>query len=60
MPIRVVLQKQQKNYARCSLHLSRQIKDLEDYIGTPLFIRGHRQVSLTDAGKIFLMRVVWF
>lgn len=34
--------------------LSRQIKDLEDYVGTPLLVRGHRQVSLTDAGKIFL------
>lgn len=34
--------------------LSRQIKDLENYVGTPLLTRGHRQVSLTDAGKVFL------
>ena len=34
--------------------LSRQIKDLESYVGTTLFIRGHRQVSLTEAGRVFL------
>ncbi|QSX33604.1 LysR family transcriptional regulator [Shewanella avicenniae] len=34
--------------------LSRQIKDLESYVGTPLLVRGHRQVSLTEAGKVFL------
>lgn len=34
--------------------LSRQIKDLENYVGTELLVRGHRQVSLTEAGKVFL------
>lgn len=34
--------------------LSRQIKDLESYVGAELLIRGHRQVSLTEAGKVFL------
>ncbi|MFS8087102.1 MAG: LysR substrate-binding domain-containing protein [Acidobacteriota bacterium] len=30
--------------------LSRQIKTLEEQIGHPLFVRGHRQLSLTAAG----------
>ena len=34
--------------------LSRRIKNLEDEIGTPLFIRANRSVKLTEAGKIFL------
>lgn len=34
--------------------LSRQIKDLEDQVGTPLFSRSARGVELTDAGKVFL------
>lgn len=34
--------------------LSRQIRDLEDEVGTPLFTRGARGVALTPAGKVFL------
>ncbi|OGV48330.1 MAG: hypothetical protein A2017_18700 [Lentisphaerae bacterium GWF2_44_16] len=33
--------------------LSRRIKNLEDEIGTPLFIRTNRSVRLTEAGKLF-------
>jgi len=34
--------------------LSRQLRDLEAEVGTPLFVRGSRGVSLTPAGRIFL------
>jgi LysR family hca operon transcriptional activator len=34
--------------------LSRQIRDLEDEVGAPLFLRGPRGVELTPAGRIFL------
>jgi LysR family hca operon transcriptional activator len=34
--------------------LSRQIRDLENEVGTPLFIRGARGVELTPAGRVFL------
>lgn len=34
--------------------LSRQIRDLEDEVGTPLFIRGAKGVELTPAGRVFL------
>jgi LysR family hca operon transcriptional activator len=34
--------------------LSRQIRDLEHEVGTPLLIRGSRGVELTPAGRIFL------
>jgi LysR family hca operon transcriptional activator len=34
--------------------LSRQIRDLENEVGTPLFLRGARGVELTPAGRIFL------
>lgn len=36
--------------------LSRQLKDLENELGTTLFQRGARQISLTDDGMIFLKR----
>ena len=34
--------------------LSRQIRDLEDEVGTPLLLRGARGVALTPAGRVFL------
>ena len=33
---------------------SRQIRDLEDEVGTPLFVRGAKGVELTPAGRVFL------
>ncbi|HCF6219284.1 TPA: LysR family transcriptional regulator, partial [Pseudomonas aeruginosa] len=36
--------------------LSRQVRELEDSIGTPLLRRGPRQVELTPAGRAFLPR----
>ena len=35
--------------------LSRQVRDLEEELGFPLLKRGARSVSLTDAGRIFLL-----
>ena len=34
--------------------VSHHIKMLEDFIGTPLFVRRHRSIELTEAGKICL------
>jgi LysR family transcriptional regulator, hca operon transcriptional activator len=34
--------------------LSRQIRDLEEEVGTPLLVRGARGVELTPAGRVFL------
>ncbi len=34
--------------------LSRQIRDLERELGTPLFVRGARNIELTPAGRAFL------
>src|SRR5271165_6728457 len=34
--------------------LSRQIRDLEYYLGVRLFSRGPRHVTLTEAGEVFL------
>lgn len=31
--------------------LSKQLSDLEDELGTKLFIRGHRQITLTSEGQ---------
>ena len=36
--------------------ISRQLADLEETLGTPLLIRGKRQVTLTDAGILFQQR----
>lgn len=36
--------------------LSRQLKELEDDLGTQLFIRGKRTITLTDAGILFEQR----
>ena len=36
--------------------ISRQLMDLEETVGTPLLIRGKRQVTLTDAGVLFQQR----
>jgi LysR family hca operon transcriptional activator len=33
--------------------LSRQVKDLEEEIGVPLFVRGKNMVTLTEGGEIF-------
>ena len=37
--------------------VSRQIRGLEQYLGCPLFIRGHRSISLTQAGEQLLQAV---
>ena len=34
--------------------VSRQIRDLKDELGVPLFERTGKAVSLTDAGRVFL------
>jgi LysR family glycine cleavage system transcriptional activator len=34
--------------------ISRQVKQLEDYLGVPLFHRAHRRVELTGAGQALL------
>jgi DNA-binding transcriptional LysR family regulator len=34
--------------------LSKQIHDLEERLGTPLFFRTHRHVAVTDAGRVFI------
>lgn len=36
--------------------ISRQLMDLEETVGTPLLIRGKRQVTLTEAGVLFQQR----
>lgn len=36
--------------------VSRQLADLEEMLGTPLLIRGKRQVTLTEAGTLFQQR----
>src|SRR4051812_23372647 len=46
------------NRAAQNLHLtqpalSRQVKDLEEELGVPLFLRGKNAVTLTDAGELF-------
>ena len=37
--------------------LSRQIVELEEEMGTPLFVRNNRSVTLTDAGQLLRRRV---
>ncbi len=37
--------------------VSRQIKQLEDYLGVPLFIRRHHQLELTEAGSQLLTKL---
>lgn len=37
--------------------ISRQIKSLEDMLGVQLFHRGHNAISLTDAGRQYLIHV---
>lgn len=38
----------------CQPPLSQQIKNLEEELGTQLFLRKHKKISLTDAGTAFL------
>ncbi len=38
--------------------ISRQIRELETFLGRPLFLRLHRRVELTDAGHRLLDRLV--
>ncbi|WP_423200340.1 MULTISPECIES: transcriptional regulator GcvA [unclassified Cupriavidus] len=37
--------------------ISRQIRTLEDALGLPLFVRGHREISLTRAGEEYYRAV---
>ena len=37
--------------------ISRHVRDLEDWLGTPLFTRTGRGVELTDAGRRFALRL---
>lgn len=37
--------------------ISRHVRDLEDWLGTPLFIRTGRGVELTEAGRRFALRL---
>ncbi len=36
--------------------LSSQIRSLEEELGTPLFVRGKRQLELTEAGQLLYRR----
>lgn len=52
---------EEKNFTRAAERLmiaqpplSRQIRDLEEELGAPLFIREHHALQLTDAGHLFL------
>ena len=38
--------------------ISRRLKSLEDYLGTPLFDRFHKRVELTTAGRTYLADIV--
>lgn len=41
--------------------VSRQIQSLEDHLGTPLLIRKHRAIALTDVGeRLFHLASPWF
>ncbi|TDR14809.1 DNA-binding transcriptional LysR family regulator [Marinomonas communis] len=37
--------------------VSRQIKQLEDYLGVPLFVRMHHKLELTDSGRQLLQKI---
>jgi LysR family transcriptional regulator, glycine cleavage system transcriptional activator len=37
--------------------VSRQIQGLEDFLGVPLFVRGFREVLLTEAGQLYFAQV---
>ncbi|MCH2547102.1 MAG: LysR family transcriptional regulator [Alphaproteobacteria bacterium] len=37
--------------------VSRQIKQLEEYLGVPLFVRLHHKLELTDAGRQLLLKL---
>lgn len=41
--------------------VSRQIQTLEEHLGTPLFVRKHRAIELTEAGEqLFQLASPWF
>jgi DNA-binding transcriptional LysR family regulator len=57
----IVVQEENITRAAKMLHitqpaLSRQLMDLEQELGTELFIRGKRKITLTDAGTLFYQR----
>src|SRR2546425_7278493 len=41
--------------------VSRQVQALEEHLGTPLLVRKHRGIALTDAGEqLFQLAAPWF
>ncbi|MGC2332160.1 MAG: LysR substrate-binding domain-containing protein [Candidatus Acidiferrales bacterium] len=61
-PLRYVIAvAQERHFARAALRvhvarssLSKSIRDIEDYVGVPLFERTTREVELTPAGRAFI------
>ncbi len=37
--------------------ISKQVRILEEYVGTPLFIRQHRSIRLTDEGEMYFVSI---
>ena len=53
---RGVLAQPLKNWHRVPSAVSYTVRQLEEWLAVPLFERRHRDVELTDAGKILLKR----